>query len=96
MLKRGREWISGIRKGCRSFQAGRSRLAIRRATVTSEVTCISSRLCFGVLHFGDHRIARVAGEYQGAQKYEAPAKEIFVAFATDDFSKTVLLPGRSL
>ncbi len=82
---------SATREDYRSFQVGRSRLVIGRATVTSEVTRISSSLCFGVLHLGDHSIACGTGEYQGAQKYEALAKEISAAFATADFPKTILL-----
>jgi len=82
---------SATREDYRSFQVGRSRLVIGRATVTSEVTRVSSSLCFGVLHLGDHSIACGTGDYQGAQIYEALAKEISAAFATADFPKTILL-----
>ncbi|MGO9021294.1 MAG: DUF3536 domain-containing protein, partial [Syntrophobacteraceae bacterium] len=85
---------SATREDYRSFQVGGSRLVIGRATVTSEVTRVSSSLCFGVLHLGDHSIACGTGEYQGAQKYEALAKEISAAFAGADFPKTVLLLGK--
>jgi alpha-amylase/alpha-mannosidase (GH57 family) len=85
---------SATREDYRSFQVGRSRLVIGRATVTSEITRISSSLCFGVLHLGDHSIACGTGEYQGAQKYEALAKEISAAFAIADFPKTILLLGK--
>ncbi|MBU4448148.1 MAG: DUF3536 domain-containing protein, partial [Proteobacteria bacterium] len=79
---------SATREDYRSFQVGGSRLVIGRATVTSEITHISSSLCFGVLHLGDHSIACGTGEYQGAQKYEALAQEISAAFAGADFPKT--------
>lgn len=82
------------REDYRSFQVGSSRLVIGRATVTSEVTRVSSSLCFGVLHLGDHNIACGTREYQGAQKYEAMAKEISTAFAGADFPKTILLLGK--
>jgi alpha-amylase/alpha-mannosidase (GH57 family) len=82
---------SATREDYRSFQVGASRLVIGRATVTSEVTRISSSLCFGVLHLGDHSIVCGTGEYQGAQKYESLAKEISAAFAGADFPKTILL-----
>jgi len=85
---------SATREDYRSFQVGASRLVIGRATVTSEVTRISSSLCFGVLHLGDHSIACGTGEYQGVQKYEALAKEISAAFAGADFPKTILLLGK--
>jgi hypothetical protein len=85
---------SATREDYRSFQVGGSRLVIGRATVTSEVTHESSSLCFGVLHLGDHSIACGTGEYQGAQNYEALAKEISAAFAGADFPKTILLLGK--
>lgn len=85
---------SATREDYRSFQVGGSRLVIGRATVSSEVTRVSSSLCFGVLHLGDHNIACGTGEYQGAQKYEALAKEISAAFAGADFPKTILLLGK--
>ncbi|MHC1743361.1 MAG: DUF3536 domain-containing protein [Syntrophobacteraceae bacterium] len=85
---------SATREDYRSFQVGGSRLVIGRATVTSEITRISSSLCFGVLHLGDHNIACGTGEYHGAQKYEALTKEISAAFAGADFPKTILLLGK--
>ncbi|MBI5591582.1 MAG: DUF3536 domain-containing protein [Deltaproteobacteria bacterium] len=78
----------------RSFQAGGTKLVIGRAKATSQVTRISTNLCFGVLHLGDHSIACGTGEYQGAQKYEAFVKEISDAFAGADFPKTILLLGK--
>ncbi len=85
---------SATREDYRSFQVGGSRLVIGRATVTSEVTRISSSLCFGVLHLGDHSIACGTGDYQGAEKYEALIKEVSDAFAGADFPKTILLLGK--
>ncbi len=85
---------SATREDYRSFQVGGSRLVIGRATVTSEITRISSSLCFGVLHLGDHSIACGTGEYQGAQKYEALVKDLSAAFAGADFPKTILLLGK--
>ena len=85
---------SATREDYRSFQVGGSRLVIGRATVTSEVTRISSSLCFGVLHLGDHSIACGTGEYQGAENYEALVKEVSDAFAGADFPKTILLLGK--
>jgi alpha-amylase/alpha-mannosidase (GH57 family) len=85
---------STTREDYRSFQVGVSRLVIGRATVTSEVTRISTSLCFGVLHLGDHSIACGTGEYQGAQNYETLAQEISAAFAQADFPQTILLLGK--
>jgi hypothetical protein len=85
---------SAVMEDYRSFQAGGTKLVIGRAKVTSEVTRISTSLCFGVLHLGDHSISCGTGEYQGAQKYEALVKELSDAFAGADFPKTILLLGK--
>ena len=84
---------SAVMEDYRSFQVGGSRLVIGRATVTSEITRISSSLCFGVLHLGDHNISCGTGEYQGGQKYEALVKGLSDAFAEADFPRTILLLG---
>ena len=78
----------------RSFQAGATKLVIGRARVTSQITRISTDLCFGVVHLGDHSISCGTGEFQGARKYEAFVKEISDAFAGADFPKTILLLGK--
>ena len=85
---------SAVMEDYRNFQAGSTKLVIGRAKVTSKITRISTSLCFGVLHLGDHNIACGTGEYQGAQKYEALVKEISEAFARADFPKTILLLGK--
>ena len=85
---------SAFMEDYRNFQAGSTKLVIGRAKVTSQVTRVSTSLCFGVLHLGDHNIACGTGEYQGAQKYEALVKEISKAFARADFPKTILLLGK--
>ncbi len=85
---------STVMEDYRNFQAGSTKLVIGRAKVTSKVTHISTSLCFGVLHLGDHNIACGTGEYQGAQKYEALVKEISEAFARADFPRTILLLGK--
>jgi alpha-amylase/alpha-mannosidase (GH57 family) len=85
---------SAVMEDHRKFQVGNTKLVIGRARVTSKVTRISTKLCFGVLHLGDHNIACGTGEYQGRQKYEALIKEISKAFSRADFPKTILLLGK--
>ena len=85
---------SAVMEDYRNFQVGSAKFVIGRARVTSNVTRISTTLCFGVLHLGDHNIACGTGEYQGARKYEALVNEISQAFAVADFPKTILLLGK--
>ena len=84
---------SAVMEDYRSFQAGSTKLVIGRAKVTSKITRISTSLCFGVLHLGDHNIACGTGEYQGAQKYEALVKEISDAFSGADFPEDYTFAG---
>ena len=85
---------SAVMEDYRNFQVGSAKFVIGRAKVTSNATRISTTLCFGVLHLGDHNIACGTGEYQGKQQYETLVKEISEAFARADFPKTILLLGK--
>ena len=60
----------------------------------SQVTRISTSLCFGVLHLGDHQHRLRYWRIPGARKYEAFVKEISDAFSGADFPKTILLLGK--
>ncbi|MFC1835984.1 DUF3536 domain-containing protein, partial [Thermodesulfobacteriota bacterium] len=85
---------SAVMEDYRKFQVGSTKLVIGRAKIISMVTHIFSRLCFGVLHLGDHNIACGTGEYEGTQNYETIVDEISTAFAGADFPKTILLLGK--
>lgn len=85
---------STVMEDHRNFQVGGAKFVIGRAKVTSNITRISTRLCFGVLHLGDHNIACGTGEYQGKREYESLVKEMSEAFARADFPKTILLLGK--
>jgi len=74
-----------------SSEAGRSKLAIGRATVTSEITRESAKLCFGVMHLGDHNLNCGVREYQGEDAYQALVKKITGPFVRADFPETLRL-----
>lgn len=73
----------------RRFQAGKAKLAIGRAKVTSEVTYECITLWFGVLHLGDHNITYGISEYLEPQKYDILVKELSEAFSNADLPKTL-------
>ncbi|MGD9819248.1 MAG: DUF3536 domain-containing protein, partial [Desulfomonilaceae bacterium] len=85
---------STLMENYRNFQVGSAKLVVGRAKIISKVTRSSTRLCFGVLHLGDHNMACGTGEYRGSKEYEALVKEISEAFAIADFPKTILLLGK--
>ncbi|NVL92646.1 MAG: DUF3536 domain-containing protein [Desulfobacterales bacterium] len=74
-----------------SSEAGRAKLVVGRARVTSEITRESARLCFGVLHFGDHNLNCGARKYQGEDDYQALVQGITEPFVRADFPETLRL-----
>jgi alpha-amylase/alpha-mannosidase (GH57 family) len=74
-----------------AFRAGRTRLAIGRARVTSGRTGKTGAFVFGVLHFGDHNLS--AGVIPGGdpEAYEALIAEAGTAFEHGDLPRVVRL-----
>jgi len=75
----------------RRFQAGKTKLAVGRVKVTSDVTRDFTTLCFGVLHHGDHNITYGIGEYVEPSKYESLVKKLSEAFSSGNLPKTLLV-----
>jgi alpha-amylase/alpha-mannosidase (GH57 family) len=74
-----------------SFAAGKPKLAVGRAKVTSEITGESSLLSFGVLHFGDHSLNAGVREYQGEEAYQVMVQEVTQTFSAADFPEVIRL-----
>jgi alpha-amylase/alpha-mannosidase (GH57 family) len=72
-------------------ESGRTKLAMGRATITSEITRESADLCFGVLHGGDRAINCGVRTYQGEKNYQAMRREISRSFDKGDLPKTIRL-----
>lgn len=79
------------REGYHSAQAGRAKLALGRVKVMSEITRESVRLCFGVLHWGDHNLSCSVRQCQGEEPHLALIQEISETFAKGDFPETLKL-----
>lgn len=73
----------------RRFQSGKTKLAIGRVKVMSEVTYENITLWFGVLHLGDHNIIYGISEYLEPKKYETLVRTLSEAFSSGDLLKTV-------
>lgn len=74
-----------------SSEAGRARLVVGRAKMTSEIIQECGLLCFGALHLGDHNIHCGVRQYAGEETYQTLGQEVFEAFARADFPETILL-----
>ncbi len=75
----------------KSSDAGKARLVVGRVRMTSQIIGESGRLCFGVLHLGDHNLNCGVREYQGENAYQTLVQEVSEAFARADFPETILL-----
>jgi alpha-amylase/alpha-mannosidase (GH57 family) len=80
------------RRNGRVFNAGRARLAIGKALVTSDLTGDSDLLSYGVLHFGDHNLS--AGVRKGEEGYANLITELGKPFEQGDFAQAIRLLDR--
>jgi alpha-amylase/alpha-mannosidase (GH57 family) len=69
-----------------SSEAGRARFVVGRATVVSEITREGARLCFGVLHLGDHNLNCGVRKYLSEDAYREMVEEVMEAFDRVDFA----------
>ena len=83
------------REDYRLLPAGRKRLALGRARITSEITRESARVTFGVLHFGDHNVSGGIREYRGEEEYQALTREIAEIFQSADFPEIIRAVDRN-
>ena len=77
--------------GYQISEAGRAKLVVGRGVVASEVTRESARLCFGVLHLGDHNLNCGVNKYEGENAYQELVDEITEPFTRADFAETLRL-----
>ena len=57
------------REDFRILSAGKKRLALGKARISSEITGDRAEVSFGVLHFGDHNVVGGIREYRGEESY---------------------------
>jgi alpha-amylase/alpha-mannosidase (GH57 family) len=77
------------RHAYRNYEAGRAKLAVGQATVTSEITRESARLCYGMLHFGDQNFSGGVGAWRGDGEYEAMERSLSAVFLRGDFPEVI-------
>jgi hypothetical protein len=77
-----------------NFEAGKAKLVVGRAKLTSEITCESCVVSFGVLHFGDHNLNGGVRRFDGEEAYQTLVREIHEPFAGADFPVVLRLLDR--
>jgi alpha-amylase/alpha-mannosidase (GH57 family) len=75
------------REDYRILNEGKTRLALGRAQVTSEITWESSQISFGVLHLGDHNLNGGVRAFLGEAEYDAMVKELTESFERGDMAE---------
>jgi hypothetical protein len=79
----------------RTRTAGRIRLAVGRARITSDITGDSGQVTFGVVHLGDQSINGGVRPYQDEESYESSIDRIVKPFEEGDFAEVVREMDRS-
>jgi hypothetical protein len=73
----------------RTFEAGRVKLVVGEARLTSEVTEESQALAYGALHFGDHNVTAGVRPFDGPEAHRARVADFAAAFAQVDVAQIV-------
>jgi alpha-amylase/alpha-mannosidase (GH57 family) len=71
------------------FSAGKTRLAIGRARIISEITQESEVLSYAILYMGEHNLTGGVGKFPSQEAYDAMVKELKAAYDTADFPETM-------
>lgn len=79
------------REDLRIFEAGRTRTAVGRATVTSLITRRSVTLSFGVLYMGELSLSGGVRPFRGSHEYDQLVADLADPLAHQDFAAVVRL-----
>jgi hypothetical protein len=77
-----------------SSEAGRAKLVVGKALITSEITYESDVLSFGALHMGDHLMNCGVGIYRSDEEYSNLKQELSDPFSRADFSEVIRILDR--
>ena len=77
-----------------AVEAGRSKLIVGRARITSEVTEESDAFTFGSLYMGDHFMNAGVCAYQGEEEYNTLKRDLTDPFNRADFPEVIRLLDR--
>jgi alpha-amylase/alpha-mannosidase (GH57 family) len=75
-------------------EAGRSKLAVGRARITSEITQESDVFSFGAIHIGDHLMNCGVRHFEHQEEYEVLKQELIDPFNRADFPEVIRILDR--
>ncbi len=73
----------------RYFDAGRARLALGRARISSRITRETELLTFGVLHFSGHNVNGGVRPYRGEEQFEMLVRTVADTFSRGDLPEII-------
>ena len=79
-----------------TFEVGNAKLAVGRTTLSSRITRESNIFCFGVLHWGDHKLSCCVRECHNREIYETLIAEVSEKFGEVDFQETLQILDKHL
>jgi len=77
---------------CEDYQllsAGKARLAVGRAKITSEITLDSAELTFGAAYLGDHHVSGGVREFRREHVFASSVEEVARVFRSGDFAELI-------
>lgn len=81
-------------KDARPHEAGRVKLAVGHATLTSDITREGADFAYAALHLGDHNVSAGVTEYPGDGEYRRRAAELADVFGRVDTPQIIRLIDR--
>jgi alpha-amylase/alpha-mannosidase (GH57 family) len=82
------------RQDYRLLTAGKARLAIGKAKITSEITLDSAELTFAAAHLGDQNVTGAVRQYRDEALYTAAVQELSSVFLQGDFAQLIRVADR--
>jgi alpha-amylase/alpha-mannosidase (GH57 family) len=75
----------------RTATLGRSRLALGKVAVVSQITREADELSFGFVHLGDHNMSGGVRAFRGDAEYDAMSRDVMKAFRSADMPEVLRL-----
>ena len=83
------------REDYKLLTAGKAKLALGQARITSEITRESAQVSFGVLHQGDHNLSGGVREFRTDEAYQGLLEEITTVFERGDFLELIRIVDKN-
>src|ERR1041385_5958484 len=74
------------------FSTGKTKLALGRVQITSDITQQTETMCYAILYMGEHNLIGGVGKFDSPAGYDAMVRELSEAYQqTADFPQVIRL-----